>query len=109
MSQKKYRFQNMSAQNIEYVSICERFDEQQTNYTGAQLNDIVRFSSKRSQILTYSIFALTYFEKGISFADSGISILTLNPVCVFNVAFIIFLLFALSSQPFFVQLVRVLL
>lgn len=44
-SAKEIPFSKYVSANIEYVSICERFDEQQTNYTGAQLNDIVRFLS----------------------------------------------------------------
>ena len=44
-SAKEIPFSKYVSANIEYVSICERFDEQKTNYTGAQLNDIVRFLS----------------------------------------------------------------
>ena len=44
-SAKEIPFSKYVSANIEYVSICERFDEQQTNYTGTQLNDIVRFLS----------------------------------------------------------------
>ena len=44
-SAKEIPFSKYVSANIEYISICERFDEQKTNYTGAQLNDIVRFLS----------------------------------------------------------------
>ena len=44
-SAKEIPFSKYVSANIEYISICERFDETKNNYSGAQLNDIVRFLS----------------------------------------------------------------